>query len=202
MIQFQSISHSFGPRLVISHLDAEVGKGQMCVVTGRNGSGKSTLINMLLGKSTPTSGQMLLDGRSLKDLNKADREKFFGVTGVVAQNIFPRPTQTVLQVLETHHPNEEQMKNMLVFLDMQGRENELISSLSISERRRVDLGRSLIHSPKMVIWDDPFCHFDQLWTERFTEELKHRNHEGLTIVITSSDMKDIEHLYPEVVIKL
>lgn len=187
---------------MIPHLDAEVTKGQICVITGRNGSGKTTLFNMLLGKTSPTAGRLLLDGRSLSDLSKTEREQFFGVTGVAAQHILPRPTQTVRQVLETHHPSEEQLEKMLVFIDLQGREDDPISALSACEKRRVDLGRSLVHEPKMILWDDPFSSFDHLWVERFIEELKHRNHEGLTVVMTSAELREAEHLYPEVVIKL
>lgn len=187
MLTLSSVSLNHGNRPCVTELSFEIQKGSCCVITGKNASGKTTLMDALMGLHRPESGQILIDGHDLYQLQKSGKKAFFSKTGLVQQQVHLRPLDTVRKALDHEMADSIQRERMIKFVGLEQRANGLVKELSFSEQRRLDLARSLVHQPKLVIWDEPFIGLDDDWKARFVQALRELQDLGTsTIVATTS----------------
>ena len=165
-------------RAVLDGLDLEVAAGEFVVVLGRSGSGKSTLLNLIAGIDVPDSGRVEVAGSDLARMSDAGRTRFRrDRIGLVFQAFNLVPTLSVLQNLclpleLCGRSNEAKTlaERMLERLGLAGRGSEAPESLSGGEQQRVAVGRALIHSPALILADEPTGALD-LETARVVVEL-------------------------------
>jgi ABC-type multidrug transport system ATPase subunit len=178
----------------VSEISADIQKGSCFVITGRNGSGKSTLMNTLMGLQAPQAGKVLIDGHDLFQLSKADKKDFFKKTGFAQQQLHLRPLDTVRKVLNHDSADTIQRERIMKFISLETRAKSLVKELSYAEKRRLDLARSLVHQPKLVIWDEPFLGMDELWTVQFIQALRELQDLGTTLIISSTHIGGLSTL--------
>jgi putative ABC transport system ATP-binding protein len=161
-----------GPIYAVNEVSLKVAAGEFVALVGPSGSGKTTMLSMLAALLKPSSGQILLDGEDMADMNDAQRVKMrrekIGFT-FQANNLVP-----YLSAVE----NVELMLRLSGRLDKTGklRARELLARLGLSERmsnlpgqmsggqqQRVAIARALIHNPSLVLADEPTASLD---TER------------------------------------
>lgn len=200
MLQLHKLTLYRGNKRVCEELSLDIEKGNSCIISGKNGSGKSSLIDCLIGRIRPQSGQVLLDGSDLSNLSMKDRRVFAQSTGVVLQEPLLRPQDTIRKTL--HQGSKEEVQRALTFLDLQDFLDHLVQDLSFSQRRKLDLVRSLIHSPRMIIWDEPFLGLDRSTAEHFHSLLLELKQGGATIIISTLKPYDFLFLNPEKIIEL
>ncbi len=200
MLTLSNISASYGSRTCLSECSAEIKKGSCFIITGKNGSGKSTLMDTLMGLRKPEQGKVLIDGHELYELSHAEKKDFFQKTGFVQQDLHLRPLDTVRKALDHNASDGIQRERMLKFIALENRAKSLVKELSYAEKRRLDLARSLVHQPKLLLWDEPFIGLDQHWKEQFTQALRELQDLGTTLIIstpqaeTFSSLKDFHTL--------
>ena len=149
-----------GPVTAIDHVNLEVRDGEFVMIVGPSGCGKTTLINILGGLNTATSGEVLLDGKSVEGPG-ADR-------GMVFQGYSLFPWLTVQKNVEfglkmKKMPKAQRAAQAKKFIDLVGLtgfENALPKQLSGGMKQRVAIARTLANEPEILLMDEPFGALD------------------------------------------
>lgn len=195
IIEINNLSKSYDKLKAVDNLSFKVGKGEFFAFLGVNGAGKSTTISIMTGTLKKDEGEVKIAGY---DLDK-DLEKITSLIGVVFQNSVLDGVLTVKDNLYSraslYGMYGEVAKQRINFLSkVLGFENLLnktVNKLSGGQRRRIDVARALLHSPKILILDEPTTGLDPqtrktLWN--VIETL--RKKEKMTVFLTTHYMEE------------
>ena len=168
----------------------EIPRGQFAAVTGPSGSGKSTLLFALGGMLTPSTGRVLLDGQDLYALSSQERARVRARSvGFVFQMFHLVPYLTVVEnvTLSAHPPDdaEQRARALIERLGLAPRALHRPGQLSAGEKQRTALGRALLHSPKVVLADEPTGNLDRDSEEMVLSALEEFHRSGGTVVLAS-----------------
>lgn len=196
------IANLFAPKYekkeAVKEVSFQIGQGEMLGFIGPNGAGKSTMIKMLSGILCPDKGSIRVGGF----IPYRQRKKYVGNIGVVfgqkSQLQWDLPVQDSYELLRAIYaiPEEIYKKNLNQFmdmLDMGGFINQPVRQLSLGQRMRADIVASLLHSPKIVFFDEPTIGVDVVGKQIIRDFIKELNRkEQVTMIFTTHDMQDIE----------
>jgi len=185
---------------VIKDLNLSIGLGEFIAIIGPSGSGKSTLLNMLGGLDIPTSGEVIVDGINITDLDTADLAHFRGEkVGFIFQSFNLIPVLSVYENIEyplimiQHLPPEEREKRIMTMLkevDMLDQKDKYPDQISGGQKQRVAIARALVTNPKIVFADEPTANLDSK-TAHLIIELMHKIKQdyNTTFVFATHDEK-------------
>jgi putative ABC transport system ATP-binding protein len=179
----------------LANVSLEIGAGEYIAIMGPSGSGKSTLLNLLGALDEPSSGDVIFEGKSLR--NRTDLDQFRASTlGFVFQSFYLLPTLTAVEnvqipMFESDLGASERIakaKELLALVGMTHREKHLPAKLSVGERQRVAIARALANDPKLLLADEPTGNLDTA-AGKIVLDLFDRLHRerGLTIVVITHD---------------
>lgn len=173
IIQLKRLSKSYQEgnkrRLVLNELDLSVAESQMYVLLGRSGSGKSTMLNLLSGIDQPDTGQVIIAGTDISNMNEKDRTKYRRDNiGFVFQSFNLISTLTAFEnvvlplSLKGDDPAESEQKAQFFLdqVDLGDRGGSYPDRLSGGEQQRVAIARALAHEPKFILADEPTGNLD------------------------------------------
>ncbi len=207
LLSVKGLTIRFGGLTAVDSVDFEVLPGQIYSIIGPNGAGKTTVFNVITGIYKPTEGQILFDGRSVAGLTPDavlgrgiartfQNIRLFNNMSVlenvlVGQHVkFPHDLASLTFKLPNYRRAErrahERAQELLQFFgkSLVDRQDELASSLSYAERRRVEISRALGSSPKLLLLDEPTAGMNDAETAeaiRYIQRL--RSEYGLTILL-------------------
>jgi branched-chain amino acid transport system ATP-binding protein len=207
LLQLNGVTKRFGGLVAVENLDLQVKPREIVSIIGPNGAGKTTVFNLITGIYRPTTGDVVLDGKSLVNLTP-DRIVQSGVARTF-QNIRLFNNMTVLEnVLVGLHTQlktgvlgalfrppkavreEEQARaramELLGFFgpEMIAREEEYVMNLSYAERRRVEIARALAANPKILLLDEPTAGMNENETMDAVRYIRRlRDDLGVTILL-------------------
>jgi ABC-2 type transport system ATP-binding protein len=174
MIKVQNLVKSFGERHAVRNISFEVKPAEIFAFLGPNGAGKTTTINMLTTLLKPTSGIILIDGMDSTKRERDVRKKI----GVVFQDTTLDPELTAYENLDLHgvlhdvprRARAERIEQMLKLFDLWDRRKEVAKHFSGGMKRRLEIARGFIHTPEILVLDEPTLGLDpqsrnQLWTQ-------------------------------------
>lgn len=204
------IANLFKPKYemkeAVKGIDFEIYEGECVGFIGANGAGKSTTIKMLSGILYPDSGY--IDVMGFEPLK--DRKKYVANIGVVfgqkSQLSWDLPVIDSFELLKNIYkiPSEMYKKNLDEFvelLDMSSFINQPVRQLSLGQRMRADIAASLLHSPKLVFFDEPTIGLDVVAKEKIREFVRYMNKEKkVTFIFTTHDMQDIAKTCERIII--
>lgn len=197
-IRVNEISHRYGERLALNQLSFEVRASEIFGLLGPNGGGKTTLFRLLSTLLPLQSGSA-----TIADLDLASHAKQIRtLIGVTFQSPSLDGKLTVLENLK-HQAHlygisgalmRERIQNALQHLGLTDRKHDLAESLSGGLKRRVEIAKGLLHSPQVLLLDEPSTGLDpgarhDLW--KYLKQLQRE--EGVTILITTHLMEEAEH---------
>lgn len=170
MIQLQNIHKSFGNNQVLKGVNLAVNEGQSLVIIGGSGTGKSVTIKCVMGLITPDKGQILLNGM---DINKTNREKFFGRFGMLFQGGALFDSLTIWQNVAFRllrgslKTTTYEARNLAIEkLRRVGLQPEVAdkypAELSGGMHKRVGLARAIITNPEIIFFDEPTTGLDPI----------------------------------------
>ena len=153
---------------VLHSIDLQIKKGKVVVILGASGSGKSTLLNIMSGLTSPTKGDVIVNGKNLFYLSDSRRTKFREDNiSFVFQSYNLIPSLTVIENIKVgenlRHRSAEQikMKDILETLDLTAQAKKYPYQLSGGQNQRVSIGRALAKNPKILFADEPTGALDE-----------------------------------------
>lgn len=201
MLQLRSVSKVFPSRNgnqveALREIDLEISAGELVTVIGPSGSGKSTLLFTIGGMQQPTKGEVILDNASVYSLSPARRTDLRRTSiGFVFQTFNLIPYLSCLEnvalpsVLAGNSRREsvKKARNMLESLNLGHRLSHRPAELSVGERQRVAICRSLINEPKLILADEPTGNLDYRMTDEVIQLLRGVHAQGTTVVVVTHD---------------
>jgi ABC-2 type transport system ATP-binding protein len=163
-LQVRNLTKSFGTLLAVDRLTLDIARGEVFGFLGPNGAGKTTSINMMVGLLDPTDGDVLIEGRSIRD----GREHAQRYIGVCPQENILWEKLTCLEQLEFMGVNyglparqaRARGAELLDGLGLNSKARELAGRLSGGMKRRLNLALALVHDPQIVFLDEPEAGLD------------------------------------------
>ena len=184
----------------LQDLTLTIDKGEFVFMTGPSGAGKSTLLRLLLLQERPTEGDVIVGGRNLARLTRAEVQAYRRTVGFVFQDFKLITTKTVfenvsfaLRVLGL--PVEQQRRRtyqVLKWVGLQHRLNSLPSELSGGEQQRVAVARALVNEPHLILADEPTGNLDPDLSLEIMNLFRDINASGTTVVVATHDRELIK----------
>ncbi len=196
-IQIDRLSHRYGERTALDEVSFSVAPGEIFGLLGPNGSGKTTMFRILSTLMRPTSGRAEIFGVDIGVDPGLARRSF----GVVFQRPSVDPKLSVDENL-THHGRlygmrgselAQRCREMLDRVGLADRASDRVETLSGGLQRRVELAKGLLHSPRLLLLDEPSTGLDPGARREFNRHLLDlRDRDGVTIVLTTHYMEEAE----------
>ena len=198
MLLTRGLGKDHGALTAVKALDLEIATGEFFGLLGPNGAGKSTTIGMLCGVMTPTRGSATVGGHDVVRAARAARM----LLGYVPQDLALYEELTARQNLRYFgrlyglHGSElaGAVDAALALSDLATRADEPVSRFSGGMKRRLNLAAGTLHSPKLLVCDEPTVGVDPQSRAHIFEALKRMNAAGMTVLYTSHYMEEVEAL--------
>ncbi|MFL9867733.1 glutamine ABC transporter ATP-binding protein GlnQ [Paraburkholderia fungorum] len=196
MVEFQSVSKSFGHVPVLKDIDLRIENGEVVVIVGPSGSGKSTLLRCINALEKISGGELLVDGLSVKG-NTSDIRTIRLEAGMVFQqfNLFPQMTALEnvmfgpIQVRgATRVEARDQAMALLDKVGLESRANHYPSELSGGQQQRVAIARALAIRPKLMLFDEPTSALDPELRHEVLKVMQDLATEGMTMIVVTHEI--------------
>ena len=193
-IQLVNVSKSYGPVKVCQGISLAIADREFVTLLGSSGCGKTTTLNMIGGLDEVTSGDILMDGRRVNDLEPIDRD-----VAMVFQNYALYPHMTVAQnigfnlKLKGIGASEvaKKVAAASASLDLLHLLDRYPSQLSGGQQQRVAIGRAIVRQPKVFLFDEPFSNLDAALRNRMRQEVRElHNRLGVTSIFVTHDQEE------------
>src|SRR4051794_4040356 len=199
MIRVLNLVKTFGDLRAVDGITFHVRPGEIFAFLGPNGAGKTTTIQMLTTLLRPTGGSIEVDGLDPVTPRRQGRQRF----GIVFQDPRPDGDLTAYENMELHgvlyhvlrRPRVERTEAMLTLFGLWEKRDTKVKEFSGGMKRRLEIARGLLHTPKILFLDEPTLGLDpqsrnQLWTH-----VRHLNEtEGVTVFLTTHYMDEAERV--------
>lgn len=195
-IEVNNLTKKFGDFISVDNISFTVEKGEVFGFLGANGAGKSTTIRMLCGIISPTSGDAIVGGSSIK--NQPEQVK--QTIGYMSQKFSLYNDLTVEENINffggiyglSNSKLEERKKWVLSIADLTGKEKLLTDSLPGGIKQRLALGTAVIHKPEIVFLDEPTSGVDPISRRNFWELINNLSSDGTTVFVTTHYLEEAE----------
>lgn len=200
MIEITNLSKIFnqdGEQIVpLNNVNLLIRQGEFVTVVGPSGSGKSTFLLTVGGLIEPTTGEVRINGTSLYKVDNKERARIrLHVLGFMFQTFNLIPYLTALENVEVPMslagvPGKEQRRKALELLDRVGLSHRIRhrpAQLSVGERQRVALARTLANDPSIILADEPTGNLDPKLSGEILEYFKQFSENGITVVMVTHD---------------
>ena len=211
MIVFDHVTKYYetsdGENLALDDMSLHIKKGEFVFVLGHSGAGKSTFLKMILREEVPTKGNVYVAGLDLVHMKKRDVPYLRRRMGVVFQDFRLIPTMTAYENVAfamrvTNIPEEEirvRVPYALSLVGLKEKADRLPEELSGGEQQRVALARAVVHSPKLIIADEPTGNIDPELSKEMMELLQAINNVGPTVVVVTHEHELVQEFDKRVI---
>jgi ABC-2 type transport system ATP-binding protein len=199
MIHVENLVKTFGPVRAVDGISFHVRAGEIFAFLGPNGAGKTTTIQMLTTLLRPTAGTMALDGLDPVTKQLEARRRF----GIVFQDPSLDHELTAYENMELHgvlyhvprRVRVERIQMLLTLFELWDRRNARVKEFSGGMKRRLEIARGLLHTPKILFLDEPTLGLDPQSRNHLWTHVRHLNEtEGLTVFLTTHYMDEAERV--------
>ena len=183
-------------KLALDHIDLQIPRGSLFGLLGPNGAGKSTFINILAGLVTKTSGSARIWGYDVTDNPRMAKASI----GVVPQELNIDPFFTPEEMLDVQAglygvpKGERRTKEILDMIGLADKRDAYARTLSGGMRRRLLIGKALVHNPPVLVLDEPTAGVDIELRRQLWENVVALNKRGTTVVLTTHYLEEAEEL--------
>ncbi|UCF63426.1 MAG: ABC transporter ATP-binding protein [bacterium] len=195
MVEVRDIEKSFGDKVVLNKLSFSISPNDVYGLLGPNGAGKTTTINILCNLLDADSGMISIEGKPVSEATKH-------LVGIVPQEVSIYQDLTIKENLLFFakiygiqgSASTERADELIHALNLHVYENIKVSSLSGGWRRRVNIAVALVHSPSILILDEPTAGLDIEARYELWELIKNLKNSGVSILLTTHQLEEAERL--------
>jgi len=183
---------------ILENISFEIFSGEYIAIIGPNGGGKTTLIRMLLGLDKPSSGEVRIYGKKLKDFKEWHKIGFVPQRASLIDENFPATVEDIVKmgrvakrgILSSFSKEDaKKVHDAMVKMDIVDLKSKMVGKLSGGQRQRTMIARALASSPEILILDEPNTGVDMVSQQRFYKLLSELNKdENITIVFITHDV--------------
>ena len=202
-VELKDLRKSFGKTQIIRGANLAVRPGERVAIIGPNGAGKSTLFNLISGRLTPTSGEVLMngqriDGKKPYEINRLGLSRSFQIT-----NIFPKLSvfenlrcavlwqlgyrYTFMRFLSRMHDANARTEELLRMIQLESKRDVLAINLPYAEQRALEIGVTIGGGADVILLDEPTAGMSKSETKHFIELIRHVT-QGKTLLTVEHDM--------------
>ncbi len=202
-LELKDLRKSFGKTEIIRGINLAIPSGERVGIIGPNGAGKSTLFNLISGRFEPTSGDVLLNGQSLKgkkpfEINRMGLSRSFQIT-----NIFPKLSvfenlrcgvlwslgykYTFLKFLADLDDANDRADELMTMIKLEKKRDLLAANLTYAEQRALEIGITIAGGANVILLDEPTAGMSRSETSRFINLIKQVT-VGKTLLTVEHDM--------------
>ncbi len=205
IIEVHNLTKKFKDFVAVDDVSFSVNPGEIFAFLGPNGAGKTTTIKMLTTLLEPTQGKVVINNFNLEDERDDVRRSF----GIVFQDPSLDDDLTAYENMEFHGVlygetkavRLKRIEELLKLVDLWNRKADLVKNFSGGMKRRLEIARSLIHTPKIIFLDEPTVGLDpQTRNHIWSYVLNLSKKEGVTVFLTTHYMEEAEALCSKVAI--
>jgi ABC-2 type transport system ATP-binding protein len=197
MIRVRNLVKKYGDITAVNDVSFEVSKAEIFAFLGPNGAGKTTTIKILTTLLKPTAGVAEVDGLDVATNRNEVRKRF----GIVFQDSSLDEQMTAYENMEFHGvlykiPRSERVQRIAMLLnafDLWDRKDHMVQQFSGGMRRRLEIARGLLHTPKVIFLDEPTLGLDPQTRNHLWQQVKRLNEvEEVTVFMTTHYMEEAE----------
>ena len=205
VIRARDLTKTFGRLTAVDGISFEVDKGEIFAFLGPNGAGKTTTIRMLTTLLTPTRGRVEIDGLDPAVERNEVRKRF----GIVFQDPSLDDELTAYENLDIHGvfyavPRKlrvQRIEKLLRLFELWERRDDPVKRFSGGMRRRLEIARGLLHTPRILFLDEPTLGLDpQTRNQLWTQVAQLNAEEGVTVFLTTHYMEEAERVASRIAI--
>jgi len=205
LIQVENLTKTFGQFTAVKGISFQVQQGEIFAFLGPNGAGKTTTIKMLTTLLRPTAGTILLDGFNPLVQQKEARQRF----GIVFQDPSLDNEQTayenmVLHGVLYHVPGKirtQRIEELMKTFELWEKRNDYVKTFSGGMRRRLEIARGFLHTPKILFLDEPTLGLDPQSRNQLWAHVKRINEaENTTVFLTTHYMDEADRVADRIAI--
>ena len=208
MIELKHITKLYGNFKALDDINLSIKDGEIFGIVGQSGAGKSTLIRCVNMLEPPTSGEVIIDGKDMTKLSKAQLREERKKIGMIFQHFNLLSNRTVAGNVAfplelSHVPKAEQAKRINEILELVGLteyRNKYPSQLSGGQKQRVGIARAIVSNPSVLLSDEATSALDPETVKSILQLLKDINKKmGITIIMITHQMEVIKEIAEQVV---
>ena len=205
MIRVANLVKKYGYFTAVNDISFDVAEGEIFAFLGPNGAGKTTTIKILTTLLKPTSGQVELDGLNTAVQHNEARKRF----GIVFQDPSLDEELTAYENMDFHGVlykvaakiRAKRIEHLLTLFELWERRNDPVKQFSGGMKRRLEIARGLLHTPKIVFLDEPTLGLDpQTRNQLWTHVKKLNTEERVTVFMTTHYMEEAERVAQRIAI--
>ena len=201
LIELKNVTKRFGERTILDRVDLTIFEGDITTIIGKSGVGKSVLLKHIIGLLRPDEGEILFNGKGLKDMIRKERKSFKRQVSYMFQNNALFDSLTVfeniaLPLRERTRLNEDTIQSKVMAQIDQMELSEVTykypSQISGGMQKRVALARALVSGPKIILFDEPTAGLDPLRKNVVLSMIAHHQKKiRFTAILVSHDIPDV-----------
>ncbi len=201
-ISLKDLKKKYGSREVLKGVSFDVEKGEFLTLYGPNGAGKTTLLMILSTLIRPSGGSLSIGGMFVGK----DNRKIRGIIGYMGHADFLYENLTAFENLDFYSslygiPNKDEKINYLLdLLDLNNYRESIVRTFSKGMKRRLSIARSLIHSPDIILFDEPFSGLDASSVKGLREIIKELKEERKTFIVATHNVDYVSDITDRIVV--
>ena len=196
VIETNDLSKIYSNNRVVNSINMHVEKGKIYGLLGKNGAGKTTTMCMLLNLTYPSSGEIFLFG---KDPRKYSKEIYLKIGSIIEtpgfyENLTAQENLKIIAKIRGDY-NPVNINSVLKMVNLDQEKSKKYKDYSLGMKQRLGIAAAIMHSPELLILDEPINGLDPFGIKEIRTLLKRLSHEfGITILISSHILSEIENI--------
>ncbi|MGX7232509.1 ABC transporter ATP-binding protein [Enterococcus italicus] len=202
ILEVQNVQKKIGSKIIIDEVSFHVPKGKIVGLLGPNGAGKTTLIRMIVGLMRLSQGEIIIANHSLK---KTYRQAIAEVGAIVENPEFYNYMSGMDNLMQYARMSKKKVmpEEILAIIKQVHLEDHIgkkVKTYSLGMRQRLGVAQALIHHPSLLVLDEPMNGLDPMGMKEFREMIRDLKNKGLSVILSSHQLSDIELVADELVI--
>lgn len=202
ILEVQNVQKKIGSKIIIDEVSFHVPKGKIVGLLGPNGAGKTTLIRMIVGLMRLSQGEIIIANHSLK---KTYRQAIAEVGAIVENPEFYNYMSGMDNLMQYARMSKKKVmpEEILAIIKQVHLEDHIgkkVKTYSLGMRQRLGVAQALIHQPSLLVLDEPMNGLDPMGMKEFREMILDLKNKGLSVILSSHQLSDIELVADELVI--